>query len=93
MLNLNSKSDNIDDCITLTAPTTHSVQLWVEAICAVQEQLSFTADNRASSAKIIIYRYRFNTLQSIIIHLRHLWIVPLEIMKKIAGYLTAGKMW
>ena len=76
--------------IDVAAPSTSSAQLWSEAIGAVAADLALSPDDRASSADQMIHRYRFNLLQTILVHRRERgtrkWHIPREIVQVIGGY-------
>ena len=81
--------------VELTAPSISSAQLWSEAISAVAVDLALHPDDRVQSADQMIKRYRFNLLQTILIHRREPsalnWHIPREIVHIIAGHCFAGE--
>jgi len=78
------------DSVELTAPSISSAQLWSEAIGAVAADLALHPDDRAHSADQMVRRYRFNLLQTILVHRRERgtrkWHIPREIVQVIGGY-------
>ena len=78
--------------IEFAAPSASAAQLWSEAIAAVAADLALHPDDRASSADQMIRRYRFNLLQTILVHRRERgtrkWHIPREIVQVIGGYIT-----
>ena len=81
---------NGGDSIEFTAPSISSAQLWDEAIGAVAADLALHPDDRARSADQMVRRYRFNLLQTILVHHRNWitrqWCVPREIVQIIGSY-------
>ena len=81
-----------EECIEFFAQSALSAQLWSEAISAVAADLALHPDDRASSADQMIGRYRFNLLQTILVHLREPgtlnWHVSREIVQVVGGYST-----
>ena len=77
--------------IEFTAPSASAAQLWSEAISAVAADLAIHPDDRASSADQMICRYRFNLLQTILVHRRERgtrkWHIPREMVQIIGGYI------
>ena len=78
--------------VKFTAPSTSAAKLWTEAISAVAADLTLHPEDRAHSADQMISRYRFNLMQTILVHLREPgtlnWHVPREIVQVIGGYIT-----
>ena len=78
------------DCIEFTAPSISSAQLWSEVIGAVAADLALHPDDRARSVDQMIRRYRFNLLQTILVHRRERgtrkWHIPREITSIIGAY-------
>jgi hypothetical protein len=85
------------DYIEFTAPSASAAQLWSEAIGVVAADLALHPDGRAHSADQMINRYRFNLLQTILVHLREpgtlKWHIPREVVQVIAGYHIRGYYW
>ena len=78
------------DSVEFIAPSTSAAQLWTEAISAVAADLALHPDDRARSADQMIRRYRFNLLQTILVHRRERgtrkWHIPMEIMQIVGTY-------
>ena len=78
--------------VEFTAPSTSAAKLWTEAISAVAADLTLHPEDRAHSADQMISRYRFNLMQTILVHLREPgtlnWHVPREIVQVIGGYIA-----
>jgi hypothetical protein len=74
--------------------TALSAQLWSEAISAVAADLALHPDDRAHSADQMIRRYRFDLLQTILVHHREpgtlRWHIPREITGIIGAYCFVG---
>ena len=72
------------------ASSASAAQVWVEAIRAVAADLALHPDDRAHSAEQMIRRYRFNLLQTILVHLRNWktrqWCIPREIVQVVGKY-------
>jgi hypothetical protein len=85
---------NGGDSIEFTAPSISSAQLWTEAIGAVAADLALHPDDRAHSADQMIHRYRFDLLQTILVHHREPgtlnWHIPREITSIIGAYCFVG---
>lgn len=89
-LKLDHPSTN-SSMITLTATSMASAQEWVEAICAVTNNIAFRPANRLGTPSDIICRYRFDILQQISFHHRRTTQHPLavkDVMKIIGMYVT-----
>lgn len=83
------KNDNPSEDINYSAPSGLSALLWVEAICAVKENLRISIDKRSFSSKNIILRYRFNIIQFINFHhkrIEPLLFLPKDVVKIIGNY-------
>jgi len=80
--------------IEFVALSAEAAQLWSEAIGAVAADLALHSDDRAHSADQMIRRYRFNLLQTILVHRRERgtrkWHIPREIVQTIGGYVIRG---
>jgi WD40 repeat protein len=80
--------------VEFAAPSASAAHLWSEAISAVATDLALHPDDRASSADQMICRYRFNLLQTILVHLRERgtrkWHIPREMVQIIGGYTMQG---
>jgi WD40 repeat protein len=77
------------DSVEFTAPSVSSAQLWSDAISAVAADLVLHHDDRAHSAVQLIRRYRFNLLQTVLVHVREADFrknVPREIVHIIGSY-------
>jgi len=76
--------------VEFTALSASSARLWSEAICAVAADLALHPDDRARSADQMIHRYRFNLLQTVLVHRREpdtlRWHIPREIVHIIGSY-------
>jgi WD40 repeat protein len=85
---------NDADDITFNAPDTGAMYAWTEAIRAVINDLAYHSDNPATSAEEMLVRYRFDLLQTILVHRRDRttmqWRIPREIVQVIGRY-CAGK--
>ena len=72
------------------APSELAANAWSEAIGAVAANLALRPDDRAHSANQMICRYRFNLLQTILVHLRNWktrqWCIPREIVQVVGKY-------
>ena len=72
------------------APSEPAAHAWSEAIGAVAADLALRPDDRAHSANQMIRRYRFNLLQTILVHLRNWktrqWCIPREIVQVVGKY-------
>jgi WD40 repeat protein len=86
----------IDDSesVEFAAPSASSAQLWSEAIGALAADLALHPEDRTHSAEQMIRRYRFNLLQTILVHLRNWntrqWCIPREIVQIVGGYCVRG---
>ena len=72
------------------APSEPAAHAWSEAIGAVAADLALHPDDRAHSAEQMSRRYRFNLLQTILVHLRNWktrqWCIPREIVQVVGKY-------
>jgi hypothetical protein len=75
--------------VEFAAPSASSAQMWSEAISAVAADLALHPDDHASSVVQMIHRYRFNMLQTILVHKREADFrrhVPREIVHIIGSH-------
>jgi WD40 repeat protein len=89
--NSNNSNNNVSSsCVSFFAPSVSSALQWVEAICAVKNNLALRPDQRSDTLPKMILRYRFDLLQTIsVLNKRNTsdrYLVPKDVMEVIGNY-------
>lgn len=71
---------------SLSPPSASSAQQWIEAICAMQNNLARPLEKRSNSSRQIISRYRFDLLQ--VINMNSKRSIPKDLITVIGNYVS-----